>query len=937
MTETRVEQSDFKYDVFISYRRKDGGLFANWIRQRLVAYRLPSAFGERSRRRLQVYQDTTYEQATEDFWNNTIQPALLASRHLAVVMTPGLLEPATDGQPNWVEREITAFLSAPQGRNVFVLQGADTQGDRLPSALEHFPRIERVDIRDVWPPWKRLLKRSPLRAAMLTIAATLYGVLPEEMPLLRQEEERRKRRRASVVAAVSTLLLLVVSGLALSWLFERNEARKQRDLAIARQLAAQSQFILADDPARIEQSVLLAVESIRRVHLIENDAAIRRGLSLLLRRIGNIPTAADTLAFDSRSRFVAIAGEDHVVRVVELPGGRELKRLEHPAAVLSLAVSPDGRYLATGCADSQLRVFDSTSGAEISRVRYAVRVLSVNFSPNGRYLAIGLEDESPTVVETSGWKGVLRLPHDSAVTSIAYSPDGRYLAARSGNASRVFDLENAKDVSRATGHAPFDAVALATGGRYLDNHTLYDARTGNEVATLPGTAVHASALSADGTSVAVCGGLASRDMKCALYRPSSPFQELVRLPAHTNVVAAIEYSPDGRYVATTSQDGTIRVFETTDGREAGIVPGRGREKFAFMFSPDSQYLAVRTGTDTNIYALLTDIVLLTGRGASRSVSFSADGSHLAHSGRAEVVDIRKNKIVPVAGVGPASAVALSADGRYVAVATSDAVQVFEVASGKPVFRRNKTDPVRVQFQVLAFSADGGYLAIGNQGSVRVIRLSDGSELRLFDGFKELRAVAFSPALRYFAAGDRMGGHVFLVETGKKVLSVSHGPNIVHSVTFSRDGRYFASGSLDKMVRVVDLVSDKRFELSHETTVFAIDFSPDSRYIATGGFDKTARIFELSSRQEMARFNHQNSVLAVAFSDGGRSLTTVAGPPGNSDPRSPVAISRHVLRSEDLVHDACSRLTRDLTFEEWRTYLGEEKHKTCRELLASEPR
>src|SRR5207245_1719579 len=238
-------QNASAYDLFISYRRKDGLPFANWLRRRLVTYRLPGTFRERGARRLQVYQDTSYERASEDFWTHNVLPALEASRYLAIVVTPGVVEPRTDGEPSWVEREIGAFSATAHGRNVFVMRGGGSTGDILPfGLLQTFPRIEQVDIRGARTPWQRLTKRQALREALLTVAATLYGVAPEEMPILRQEEERRKRRTAAAVATISLLLLAVMSALALAWLFQPNEARSQRNTATARQLAAQSSLVL---------------------------------------------------------------------------------------------------------------------------------------------------------------------------------------------------------------------------------------------------------------------------------------------------------------------------------------------------------------------------------------------------------------------------------------------------------------------------------------------------------------------------------------------------------------------------------------------------------------------------------------------------------------------------------------------------------------------
>jgi hypothetical protein len=68
----------YQYDLFISYRRKDGRLFADWLRRQLLGFRLPDALAQLRDRPLRIYQDTAYERATEDFWQHSIEPALRA-------------------------------------------------------------------------------------------------------------------------------------------------------------------------------------------------------------------------------------------------------------------------------------------------------------------------------------------------------------------------------------------------------------------------------------------------------------------------------------------------------------------------------------------------------------------------------------------------------------------------------------------------------------------------------------------------------------------------------------------------------------------------------------------------------------------------------------------------------------------------------------------
>jgi WD40 repeat protein len=141
---------------------------------------------------------------------------------------------------------------------------------------------------------------------------------------------------------------------------------------------------------------------------------------------------------------------------------------------------------------------------------------------------------------------------------------------------------------------------------------------------------------------------------------------------------------------------------------------------------------------------------------------------------------------------------------------------------------------------------------------------------------------------------------------------------------------------------------------HEDSVNAIAFSPDGKYLATASNDKTARVWQIpntSGREvtriysvnekefrvrrtigvreavEAARITHHDNVIAIAFSPDGKHLATAS-----KDKTARVQL----WRREDLMAEACARLTRNLAEYEWKLYLpGEPYHKTCPNLSVPE--
>jgi len=149
-------------------------------------------------------------------------------------------------------------------------------------------------------------------------------------------------------------------------------------------------------------------------------------------------------------------------------------------------------------------------------------------------------------------------------------------------------------------------------------------------------------------------------------------------------------------------------------------------------------------------------------------------------------------------------------------------------------------------------------------------------------------------------------------------------NTSEDVAFSPDGRYLATANRDSSARIWDAGSGKEINrLFHQDRVTRVVFSPDGKYIATGSQDMCVKLWEIASGREEARLCHSDVIYDIAFSPDGRSLATACQ--GN-------VAKLWQLWPDDLMAEACGRLNRNLTVEEWRQYIGREPYrKTCPEL------
>ena len=109
-------------------------------------------------------------------------------------------------------------------------------------------------------------------------------------------------------------------------------------------------------------------------------------------------------------------------------------------------------------------------------------------------------------------------------------------------------------------------------------------------------------------------------------------------------------------------------------------------------------------------------------------------------------------------------------------------------------------------------------------------------------------------------------------------------------------------------------------MAHGSRVVAVAFSPDGKWLATASYDETARVWDAATGDERAGMVHDAPVYAVAFSPDGEWLVT-----GSTDATARV----WATHPETLIAEACARLTRNLTTQEWQRFFpGEPYRCTC---------
>ena len=353
---------------------------------------------------------------------------------------------------------------------------------------------------------------------------------------------------------------------------------------------------------------------------------------------------------------------------------------------------------------------------------------------------------------------------------------------------------------------------------------------------------------------------------------------------HTGGIRSVAFSSNGRYLASSADDKTVRIWNLESG-ESRVLKGNGRMAYSLAYSPDGRYLA--SGANDSIVQFWDleseECRILEGHASHswvNSVAFSADGKSLASGSSDRTVRIwnLENDISYrlESHIDQVNSVAFSSDGKHIASGSSDrTVRIWNLESGEYRVLEGHTGIINS----IAYSPDSTHLSIvADDKTVRIWDLESG-EYRVLQGHTgRINSIAYSPDARFLASGadDKMVRIWNLESEECRVLQGHTGS--VNSIAYSPDGRHLASGADDRTIRIWDLESEECRVLEGQADhsgVNSLAFSPDGSSLACGADDRTVRVWDLKNGGYCVLEGHTGEVLCVAYSPNGRRLASGA--------------------------------------------------------------
>ncbi|CAD8167962.1 unnamed protein product [Paramecium octaurelia] len=304
--------------------------------------------------------------------------------------------------------------------------------------------------------------------------------------------------------------------------------------------------------------------------------------------------------------------------------------------------------------------------------------------------------------------------------------------------------------------------------------------------------------------------------------------EGILLNGHVGKINSVCFSRDSNYLASCSDDKTIRLWDMKTGYIKSVLKGKSQVNQA-CFSPNSTTLASCNDQFVYLWNLKTNRCINKLVGHNRQVN----------------------------------TICLFSDGTTLASGSSDkSIRLWDVKTRQ---QQTRLEGHNSAVWSVCFSLDGTTLASGsgeykgNECSIRLWDVKTGLQKAKFDCQNDyVLSVCFSPDSTTLASGgDDNAIRLWDFKTGQQKAKLDGHSNTVYSICYSPDGTKLASGSSDNSIRLWDVKTGQqkaKFD-GHTSYVYSVCCSIDGTTLASGSDDNSIRLWDVKTELQILPTNN----------------------------------------------------------------------------------
>lgn len=331
----------------------------------------------------------------------------------------------------------------------------------------------------------------------------------------------------------------------------------------------------------------------------------------------------------------------------------------HTNWVLCVSYSPCGTMIATGSMDNTIRLWEADSGKSIGKplLGHGKWITSLSWEP----LHLTKEDQTPRLA--SGSKdGTVRIwdttsrtcqltmsGHTNSVTCVKWSGSNIVYSGSHDKTIKAWDISaSGKCIQTLKSHGHWiNHLSLSTD--YVLRKGGFDHTSSKNSIKESAKELRAKALK-EYEKVSRIGGrtsermvTASDDFTMYLWEPLKQNKPILRMTGHQKLVNHVSFSPDGRYIVSSSFDNSIKIWDGLKGTFIGTLRGHVAPVYQTSWSADNRLLvSCSKDTTLKIWDIRTRKLSVDLPGHTDevyAVDWSMDGKKVASGGKDKMIRI----------------------------------------------------------------------------------------------------------------------------------------------------------------------------------------------------------------------------------------------------------------------------------------------------------
>ncbi|MGB8984796.1 MAG: TIR domain-containing protein, partial [Anaerolineales bacterium] len=507
---------------------------------------------------------------------------------------------------------------------------------------------------------------------------------------------------------------------------ERSRAEAQAQIALSRQLAAQSVNQLNDNNYRL--AMLLAVESGRSTETYEAFSVLREMIPQVGRPLFTLHANSVLASPSPNGSRILTAGKDGSLAVWNAETGAQLFAVQSHASINQAVWSPDGSQIVTAgcyqksegkCWDGSALVWSASTGKQLLFLPHVSEVWRADWNADGSHI-LTQEAGMTDVWNAKTGKLVLTFSRKENSESHWNSRGNHVLNINDAGIPRIWDVQTGKELLDFSGGTRlgnvlwnFDESMVFPTGIWTNELKVTDVKTGDTLLTipLPVDRIYESAWSADGSRILVSEctrGVARKSPACpegiGQVWDVTNKKQLFSLSGERAF-----WSADGRQIVTINADRMVGLWDAGTGQQLQSFVGHAGMVHVAALSSDGSRILIAgcdeiqhnfegpnapdcyegsaqvwdTATGTRL------LTLLNPAGFVMDAAWSADDSRVltrSSHGAVQVWDVKNNHELPdLAGhLTDEQAAKENAERRCTSVGGRDILPVRDEATGKQV-------------------------------------------------------------------------------------------------------------------------------------------------------------------------------------------------------------------------------------------------------------